>query len=87
MNKGQQAMAVAKLYPEPAKGGREKNSFLKKEFSTESLSKARTVLRYLPQMAEAVMRSYSHRVSFHSMFSIFGCDSFFFELITTDQVT
>jgi hypothetical protein len=34
LNKGQQAMAVAKIYPEPEKGGRgKKNPLLNEEFS------------------------------------------------------
>ena len=40
MNKGQQAMAVAMIHPEPAKGGRGKNSNLKLGFSEMGLDAA-----------------------------------------------
>lgn len=55
LSKGQRAMAVAKLYPNPAKGGRGRNSFLKKEFSDVSISKARTVLAHAPDLADTVL--------------------------------
>jgi hypothetical protein len=57
LTKGQRAMAVAKLYPEPEKGGRgKKNSGKNPEFVDAGyVSHARTVLRWLPEIAEAVM--------------------------------
>lgn len=56
LSKGQRAMAIATLYPQPEKGGRgKKNSLISKEFSTGSLSQARTVLAVLPDVAAAVL--------------------------------
>jgi hypothetical protein len=50
-------MAVAKLYPEPEKGGRgKKNSSFSEEFSAGKISEARTVLKWLPEIAEGVLR-------------------------------
>ena len=49
-------MAVAKLYPEPEKGGRGKKNSLKiKEFNSGYVSQARTVLKHLPVVADAVL--------------------------------
>jgi hypothetical protein len=46
-------MIVAKLYPEPSKGGRGRvNPLLNKGFNSGELSRARTVLQVLPEMAE-----------------------------------
>ena len=45
MTKGQRAMVVAKIYPEPEQGKRV-TSFATKEVAAASLSQARTVLRY-----------------------------------------
>ena len=47
-------MAVAMIYPEPEKGGRGKNSSVSKEFSGVYLSQARTVLKWAPELADAV---------------------------------
>jgi hypothetical protein len=55
MTKGQRAIVVAKIYPEPEKGGRGKNSSVTKEFSSERLSLARTVLRHAPDLAASVI--------------------------------
>jgi hypothetical protein len=56
MVKGQLAMALAMLYPEPAKGGRgKKNSVDTTGFSVERLSRARTVLHFSRPLAEAVL--------------------------------
>jgi hypothetical protein len=55
LTKGQRAMAVAKIYPKPEKGGRGKNSSVAKEFSGERLSLARAVLRHAPDLAEQVI--------------------------------
>jgi hypothetical protein len=55
LSKGQQAMAVAMIYPEPEKGGRGKNAVLNTEFSTASLSHARTVLKFAPDLADSVL--------------------------------
>ena len=56
MNKGQKAMAVAKIYPEPKRG---MHSELKKstgnEFDKAYLSKARAVLRWTPAEADKVL--------------------------------
>jgi len=56
MTKSQQAISVAKMYPETQKGGRGHKSVLNTEFSPEYLSKARLVLREAPDMAEAVLK-------------------------------
>ena len=55
MAKGQRAMAVAMLYPEPKREGRGKKSLITKDFSSGMLSQARTVLRVLPDAARCVM--------------------------------
>src|SRR6266545_4289048 len=59
MTKGQRAMVVAKLYPEPKIGGARKkgekagqNNF---DLSSEYLKQARTVLKQLPEMADLVL--------------------------------
>ncbi len=66
MTKGQRAMAVAMLSPEPEdasergkKGGRGKKAPTNGEVSgvnSQRLADARTVLAYSPELAEAVMR-------------------------------
>jgi hypothetical protein len=60
MTKGQQAMALAMLYPEPEKGGRGKNDEARKAretrgFSSDRLRQARAVLRYSPELARRVV--------------------------------
>jgi hypothetical protein len=57
LSKGQQAMSVAKIYPEPDKGGRGKVKNLKETlgFSTMRLSQARTVLRFAPELVDLVL--------------------------------
>jgi hypothetical protein len=45
-------MIVAKIYPEPSKGGRGKKGSLTEQFSKGKLSEARLVLKVLPQLAE-----------------------------------
>ena len=53
MTKGQRAMAVAKIYPEPEKGGRGKKGAACGEFSgvpTQRVSEARAVLQYAPDL-------------------------------------
>lgn len=49
MTKSQRAIVVARIYPEPEKGGRGKKSSVTKEFSDERLSLARTVIRHAPE--------------------------------------
>ena len=56
LTKGQQAMALAMIYPDPEKGGRGKNSKLKLPFSLMRLSQARSVLRSSRSLAEAVLK-------------------------------
>ncbi len=50
MTKGQRAMAVAKIYPEPEKGGRGKKALKNSEFgvSRQYIGFARTVLHHAP---------------------------------------
>jgi hypothetical protein len=61
LSKGQQAMAFAKVYPEPEKGGRGKRSDIPDGFGTGKghwrnlLSQARTVLRFSRDLAADVM--------------------------------
>jgi hypothetical protein len=55
MTKGQRAMAVAKIYPDPEKGGRGKNLVFNTEFSSAQLSHARTVLHHAPDLADQVL--------------------------------
>jgi len=55
MTKGQRAMAVAKLYPEPAERGRGKKDLKIKDFNAGAVSQARTVLKWLPEIATAVL--------------------------------
>ena len=55
MTKGQRTMAVAKIYPEPEKGGRGKKASVSKEFSGARVSQARTVLKYTPELAGGVL--------------------------------
>lgn len=57
LSKGQRAMALAFLYPDPEKGGRGKKSRNSPEtggFSLQRLSDARSVLRHSRELAEAV---------------------------------
>ncbi|MGO6724414.1 hypothetical protein ACCS51_25940 [Rhizobium ruizarguesonis] len=54
LTKGQRAMAVAMMYPEPEKGGRGKNSKVTLEFSSQLLSQARTVLAHSRPLADSV---------------------------------
>jgi ParB-like chromosome segregation protein Spo0J len=55
LTKGQQAMALAMIYPEPAKGGRGKKALGTEGFSQARLSQARSVLRHSRSLAERVM--------------------------------
>jgi hypothetical protein len=55
LTKGQRAMAVAKLYPDPEKGGRGKTVTKNVGVSSQYITEARTVLRWLPEIADGVM--------------------------------
>lgn len=58
LTEGQRAMAVAKLYPDPENGEKkngEKNEIVLGDISRANLSRARTVLRWLPVIADLVM--------------------------------
>jgi hypothetical protein len=55
LNKGQQAMAVAKIYPEPAQRGRGNKSVLNTDFNASYVSHARTVLQFAPDLADSVL--------------------------------
>lgn len=56
LNKGQQAMAVAMIYPEAAKLKRNgSGSVLNTELSTSNVSHARTVLKWAPDLAQGVL--------------------------------
>lgn len=59
MTKGQRAMAVAMIYPEPEKGGRGNKSSVSEEFSGTRVSMARTVLKWAPEMAEQVLAGFA----------------------------
>jgi hypothetical protein len=45
-------MAVAKIYPEPEKGGRGRKVFRDETVSKQGISKARTVLKFAPDRAD-----------------------------------
>jgi hypothetical protein len=47
-------MAVAKLYPDPAKGGRGKTVTKNVGVSGQYVGEARIVLRWLPELADLV---------------------------------
>lgn len=57
MSKGQQAMAVAIMYPDPASTGRKKNGVISTPLDVNKgyLYKARTVLTYTPGAVNSVM--------------------------------
>ena len=57
MTKGQRAMTVAKIYPEPKRGSHSelKNSTEHFGFDKGYLSRARTVLRFAPDLADGVL--------------------------------
>jgi hypothetical protein len=60
LTKGQQAMALAMVYPEPEKGGRGKNIAARKTqetlgFTSERLRQARKVLRTSPALGKEVL--------------------------------
>ena len=56
MTKGQKAMAVAMVYPEPSKLKRKDScSYLKEDLNQKSLSYARTILRHTPGAAKNVL--------------------------------
>ena len=61
LTKGQQAMALAMIYPDPEKGGRAKksnaiNSAVSAGFSSRRLNAARSVLRQSRDLAESVVK-------------------------------
>jgi hypothetical protein len=49
-------MIVAKIYPEPQKGGRGKKSVATTEFNSSHPSHARLVLKVLPELADQVIK-------------------------------
>lgn len=60
MKKGQQAIALAMIYPEPEKGGRGKNADARKAaesagFSGRLLTQARSILRHFHALAKEVL--------------------------------
>lgn len=60
MTKGQEAMALAMIYPEPGERGRGKKSAAIKSaetsgFSGRRLNQARSVLHFSPELAQAVL--------------------------------
>jgi hypothetical protein len=61
LSKGQQAMLLAMLYPEPEKGGKGKNVAARKAaesagFGATRLRQARSVLRHSRPLAESVVK-------------------------------
>jgi ParB-like chromosome segregation protein Spo0J len=61
LTKGQRAIALAMIYPEPEKGGRGKksdalNSAVSAGFSSRRLNAARSVLRHSRDLAESVLK-------------------------------
>jgi len=59
LSKGQQAIALAMIYPEPEKGGRGKNRKETLQFSKMRLSQARAVLAHSRALAEAVLAKHT----------------------------
>ena len=57
MTKGQQAMAVAMIYPDPEKGGRGKKAPTSGEVPSQRIADARAVLAYSLELAEAAKLS------------------------------
>jgi hypothetical protein len=59
MTKGQRAMAVAMIYPEPKRGRGNKDAALKGAetagFSERRVQEARMVLKWAPELADAVL--------------------------------
>ncbi|MEQ8857741.1 MAG: hypothetical protein RIC56_03765 [Pseudomonadales bacterium] len=56
MSRDQQAMAVARIYPETTeKGGRGNKAFRDETLSRGLISKARTVLHHAPDLADTVL--------------------------------
>lgn len=51
MTKGQRAMAVAMINPDPERRGRGNKSSVAEEFGSGRISMARTVLKWAPEMA------------------------------------
>lgn len=58
LTKGQKAMALAMMYPEPTPGKKRKTSSVSEEVTTTRLSNARTVLHHSRSLAEAVLKGY-----------------------------
>lgn len=61
LTKGQQAMALAMMYPEPEKGGRGKKSAAENllkisKFKRDRLDRARSVLHHSRSLAESVLK-------------------------------
>jgi hypothetical protein len=66
LNKGQHAMLLAMLFPEPETGGRGKNVAARKAvlntgFSVERLKQARSVLHHSRSLAESVLKGITVR--------------------------
>jgi hypothetical protein len=60
LTKGQQAMALASMYPEPEKGGRGKKGQLKTvtekvTVSQNRITQARFILKHTPELGKAVL--------------------------------
>jgi hypothetical protein len=56
MTKGQRAMAVAMIYPEPEKGGRGNSSKIEGfGVANAYVSYARTILKFAPELAPGVL--------------------------------
>ena len=55
ITKGQRAMTVARIYPEPEKGGRGKTVRFPDGISKQRISEARVMLRFAPDVADNVL--------------------------------
>jgi hypothetical protein len=55
LTEGQQAMAIAMIYPEPKKTGRGKKSSVTEDIGSGRLSMARTILKFVPKLAKKVI--------------------------------
>lgn len=57
LTKAQQAMAMAKIYPEPAKYKRGSNSLESKELKSGYLAQARAILKWCPEYVDNILNS------------------------------
>jgi hypothetical protein len=66
LSSGQKTMAVAKLYPDPEKGGRGRKVSATEGFSSGRLSMARHILKWAPELADLVLAGTTSLDAAHS---------------------